>query len=116
MTSFSQDPANNDLVIEDGSFVLAGDKDACAHIIADVVRTLEGELQLDTEAGIPYERTIWSSIKNIPLWRHYVTQAITKLPFVSEITSFTTELISGNILSYELNITLTTDETVTVRQ
>lgn len=116
MTSFSQDPLNNDIVIKDGNFAFAYDKDACAHIIADVVRTLEGELQLDTEAGIPYERTIWSSIKNIPLWRHYVTQAVTKLPFVSEITSFTTELIGGNILSYELNITLTTDETVTVRQ
>lgn len=116
MKSLAQDLVNNDLVINDGYFVVAYDKDACAHIIADVVRTLEGELQLDTEAGIPYERTIWSSIKNVALWKHYATQAVSRLPFVSEITSFTTELIGGNILSYELNITLTTDETVTVRQ
>lgn len=116
MKSLVQDPANHDIVIKDGNFAIAYDKDACAHIIADVVRTLEGELQLDTEAGIPYERTIWSSVKSIALWKHYVTQAVSRLPFVSEITSFTTELIGSNILSYELNITLTTEETVTVRQ
>lgn len=116
MKTIAQNQTNNDLLIEDGNFVFAYEKDACAHIIAAIVRTLEGELQLDIEAGIPYERTIWTSIKNIPLWKHYVTQAVSKLPFVSEITSFTTELTGGNILSYELNITLTTDETVTVRQ
>lgn len=115
MTSFSQNPADNDIVINDGLFVFAYDKDACAHIIADVVRTLEGELQLDTEAGIPYQRTIWSSVKSIALWKHYVNNAVTNLPFVSEIESFNVSL-SNNVLSYELNVVLSSDDVVTIRQ
>ena len=111
MTSFAQN-SNNDIYCIDGILAVANGKDAQAHIIADTVRTLEGELQLDIDAGIPYQRTIWVSRSNVELWEHFVREAVLALPFVREIMSLDISLATEHELHYTLTVRTDNEEIV----
>ena len=53
MKTFSQDSHNDIRIGSDGQFATVDGLDAYSTVIADVVRTVRGELQLDTERGVP---------------------------------------------------------------
>ena len=89
---------------ESGDFAFSSGLSAYADIIADKVRTLEGEMQLDVEGGIPYQRTIWNNMSELDVWKIYVRQAISTLPFVKSIVSFSTNVSGGKILPYVLEV------------
>jgi hypothetical protein len=116
MLTFSQNKQTNDIETVVGangkghiSFVT--DKESFANIISDALRTLQGELQLDVEAGIPYLETIFESNNNIELWKHRVREVVDGFDFVESIDSFTTEWdVSKNLLKYNLRITTTKGE------
>lgn len=115
MKTLAQNDNTHDIYIDsNGLLATAVDKVACSHIIADAIRTLEGELQLDLDAGIPYERTVWQSVGGIPLWKHYVTTRVKAFPFVDEIISLETNLV-GREMSYTLTVVID-GETVVVEQ
>lgn len=114
MTSLAQN-SNNDIFATGGMLSVASGKDAQAHIIADAIRTLEGELQLDVEAGIPYQRTIWASRSNVELWQHFVRERVLAFQFVQEIVSFTVDLGTEHQLHYTLTVR-TDNDTITVEQ
>lgn len=114
MTSIAQN-SNHDIYTVDGLIAVASGKDAQAHIIADAIRTLEGELQLDVESGIPYERTIWTSRANVSIWEHFVRQKVLSFPFVQEIISLDINLGTEHQLHYTLTV-CTDNDTITVEQ
>lgn len=89
---------------ESGDFAFSSGLSAYADIIADKVRTLEGEMQLDIEGGIPYQRTIWDNMSELDVWKIYVRQTVSALPFVKSIVSFTTNVSDGKMLSYVLEV------------
>lgn len=96
-----------------GDFQFSADKSAYGMILEDAVRTLEGEMQLDTERGIPYQRTIWQSRRNLAVWEIFMREAVNKYPFVINIESFETSVNEDGVLSYTMTI-LTDDGTVEV--
>ena len=96
-------PREYDIEIgEDGDFVFSEGNEAYGNILTDIVRTVQGEMQLDTEKGIPYGRTIWTSVKELQVWMIYVRRAVESYPFVMEIESFTADIVGGNNLRYTL--------------
>lgn len=103
------DPATGDIAFAEG-------KDAYAVIIADAVRTVEGELQYNTEYGIPYFSTVFASIGLRGVWRARVLDMIRKMSFVQTIGRMDMDFnLSSRTLSY--TIELTTDEgEITIRQ
>lgn len=86
---------------QDGDFALSDGVHAYANIIADTVRTLEGEMQLDVDRGIPYQRTIWTSVSELGIWEIYVRNAVNALPFVVAIEDMDV-VVDGKHLSYTL--------------
>jgi len=84
-----------------GDFAFSEGVRAYANIIADTVRTLEGEMQLNVDRGIPYQRTIWTSVSELGIWEIYVRDAVNNLPFVIAIDNMDV-IVDGKHLSYTL--------------
>lgn len=90
--------------------------EAYAVIIGDKIRTVRGELQLDTERGVPYFETVFKSVNGIDIWKNDVRKIVNGLSFVKSIVSFD---VSWNPLSRKLNYEMvveTDDGEVTVGQ
>ena len=88
MKTFSQDSHNDIRIGSDGQFATVDGLDAYSAVIADVVRTVRGELQLDMERGVPYFETVFKSVNGIDIWKNDVRKRILELPFVKSIDSF----------------------------
>lgn len=92
-----------DIYLDDaGDFVFNSGRRAYGDILASAIRTLEGELQLDTSRGIPYQRTIWETITRRNIWEIYVRNTVTAYPFVIRIESFTYSISAKRELTYVL--------------
>lgn len=124
MTTFSQNPATND--IETHAVTVGGvtkrylsfntGKQAYADIIGDTIRTVSGELQLDVNRGVPYFETVFKSVNGIDIWKDDVRKIVNGLSFVKSIVSFD---VSWNTISRKLNYEMvveTDDGEVTVGQ
>lgn len=99
---------------DDGDFAFSEGRTAYGNIIAAAIRTLEGELQLDTSRGIPYQRTIWESVTRERVWEIYVRRTVNEYPFVKRI-----ERLDTNITKSELHYVLvveTTDGTIEITE
>lgn len=92
ITTFSQTTRTHDIVLTDGG-LLATETDMTAYevVVADALRTLVGELQLDMERGIPWMTTILAKRNRVAIWKHYVEKRITEFAFVRRIESFDVE-------------------------
>ena len=121
MTTFSQNPETND--IETHAVTVGGvtkhylsfndGKQAYADIIGDAIRTVRGELQLDTERGVPYFETVFKSVNGIDIWKNDVRKRVLKFPFVKSIDSFDVSYANKK-LEYTMRLTTDTgDVTVT---
>lgn len=96
---------NSDISIDGGDFEIATEKDACAVILQDAVRTCLGEIQLNENLGIPYFETIFRTIGMEDVWKYYMKQQILSFQFVRSIDSVDVEIDSENkILSYTATI------------
>lgn len=116
MKTFSQDSHNDIRIGSDGQFVTSDGLDAYSTVIADVVRTVRGELQLDTERGVPYFETVFKSINGIDIWKSDVRKRVLALSFVRSIDSFIASWKPENhILSYSMTVS-TDNGTVTISQ
>ena len=122
MTTFSQNPATND--IETHAVTVGGvtkrylsfnnGKQAYADIIGDAIRTVRGELQLDTERGVPYFETVFKSVNGIDIWKNDVRKRVLEFQFVKSIDSFDVSYANRKL---EYTMRLTTDAgDVTVTQ
>ena len=122
MTTFSQNPATND--IETHAVTIGGvtkhylsfdtGKQAYADIIGDTIRTVSGELQLDVNRGVPYFETVFKSANGIDIWKNDVRKRVLEFPFVKSIDSFDVSYANRKL---EYTMHLTTDAgDVTVTQ
>lgn len=95
----------NDISLDaNGDFAFVEGLAAYGNIIADAIRTLEGELQLDIERGIPYQRTIWETISKVNIWKIYVKNTILAYPFVTGIENMSVNVGNGKYLTYSITI------------
>ena len=116
MTALSQTTVNDIFLTSEGDFAMSEGKEAHANVIADVVRTYRGELQLDTGMGVPYFETVFDSVNGIDVWKSEVRKSVLALPFVRSIDSFSAAWKPENhILSYSMTVS-TDDGTVTISQ
>ena len=116
MKTFSQDSHNDIRIGSDGQFATVDGLDAYSAVIADVVRTVRGELQLDTGAGVPYFETVFDSVNGIDIWKSEVRKRVLALSFVRSIDSLSASWNTENhILSYSMTVS-TDNGTVTISQ
>ena len=88
--------------------------EAYAVVIDDAIRTVRGELQLDTERGVPYFETVFKSVNGIDIWKNDVRKRVLEFPFVKSIDSFDVSYANRKL---EYTMHLTTDAgDVTVTQ
>lgn len=115
MTTLAQNSLN-DIFAHGGNLAIVSGKEAYANVIADVVRTCRGELQLDTGAGVPYFETVFDSVNGIDIWKSEVRKRVLALSFVRSIDSFSASWNTENrILSYSMTVS-TDNDTVTISQ
>ena len=101
------DPVTHDIRTVDGV-------EAYAVVISDAIRTVRGELQLDTERGVPYFETVFKSVNGIDIWKNDVRKRVLEFPFVKSIDSFDVSYANRKL---EYTMRLTTDAgDVTVTQ
>ena len=101
------DPITHDIRTVDGV-------EAYAVVIGDAIRTVRGELQLDTERGVPYFETVYKSVNGIDIWKNDVRKRVLEFPFVKSIDSFDVSYANRRL---EYTMRLTTDAgDVTVTQ
>lgn len=98
----------------DGILSVTNGRLSYADIIADTIRTLKGEIQLDENIGIDYMGTVFRSVSRTHIWKYYVSQAIEAMPFVQGIISFEASYVSKTkVMNYKL-VVQTDDGTVEV--
>lgn len=116
MKAFRQKNGNNDIYLNETATVvrqgvevpvmeiaMVTDKNAYAYIIGDAIRTVKGELQLDTENGIPYFATVFDRSDKLNIWKHYVEKKILGFDFVTGISQFNAEIIGDDrMLKYDM--------------
>ena len=101
------DPVTHDIRTVDGV-------EAYAVVIGDAIRTVRGELQLDTERGVPYFETVFKSVNGIDIWKNDFLKRVLEFPFVKSIDSFDVSYANRKL---EYTMRLTTDAgDVTVTQ
>lgn len=113
MTTFARS-INNDIFLSAKSIGVVEGKSAYALAIIDSIRTLYGEIQLNTELGIPYMETVFKGYKYLRGWRIDVRRRIMMFDFVLGITKFEIFFVpEERTLTYVINIK-TEDGIVTV--
>ena len=101
------DPVTHDIRTVDGV-------EAYAVVTGDAMGTVRGELQLDTERGVPYFETVFKSVNGIDIWKNDVRKRVLEFPFVKSIDSFDVSYANRKL---EYTMRLTTDAgDVTVTQ
>jgi hypothetical protein len=97
-----------------GNIMMYENAEAVADRVDAAIKTHLGELQLNTEMGVPYETTIFKHRKYAQTWVSKMREAILDDDEVESIESFEYE-IDGDKLTYKVVFTTTygTTESVT---
>lgn len=116
ITTFSQTGKTNDITIgEDGVMKTETDMTAYEVVVADALRTLVGELQLDMERGIPWMSTILAKRNRIEIWKHYVEKRVLEFDFVRRVESFDVDFeYARNKVRFSLVIVATDGRTAKI--
>lgn len=109
MIAFSQNFPNYDIGLDaNGVIAFVSGKEAYTNAIANAVRTLTGELQLNVEAGIPWMDSVFNEIGDTSLWEYRVREVIEEFDFVDSIESFISEYnFATKTLKYQITISTT---------
>ena len=96
----------NDLYLDElGNIAMVSDLEALKNVIENVLRTQLGELQLNTQKGIPYFQTIFSHQTNVQYWKAYMVEAIENIDNVIRCESFEIDINNEkNLLTYNSTI------------
>lgn len=98
------DGANDMYLDSTGQIAMtSSDKDLQQNLIISSMCTLLGELQLDTNIGIPYFETVFTSPTMINGWKSACRSRLRKFTWLSAITKFDTTLTDG-ILRFNMDI------------
>ena len=95
-------------------FDISSGKECHKDIIEAAILTLLGEIQLDTNKGIPYIETVFDRTKSVGAWQDAMRKTINAFPFVNAITKFDFTIdYDRKKLTYDLVIS-TTDGNVNI--
>lgn len=111
MKTLTQD-SNNDIILDgNGQISVSSDIDAYKFILEDAVRTILGEVQLNTNMGVPYFTTVFSDKRDILLWKDRMKEIVMGYDFVLSVYNFDVKVDYMNkTLSYTMNITTTSGD------
>lgn len=85
-----------------GDFTILEGKKAYGLVLADAVRTVKGEIQIDSSIGLPYVSTAWENKKKE--YVHYLKTLIMSYEFVLAIKKLDVEIASGGTLKYDITV------------
>lgn len=108
--------ADNDIYLDfTGQIAMANGIQALEQIAKAAILTVKGELQYNTEGGIPYFETVFKSQNNIYLWRAYVLRRIRQFAWVKDITSFEYSVDNTeHTINYSITIVTNDERSVSV--
>lgn len=109
MTTLSQSPFNDLSIDENGILRLSHGIESYSDIIASAIKTIRGEMQFDTNSGIPYFQTIFDKFGGLAQWENAVRNEINRFDFVVDIKKFDVSVV-GKLLSYKIVILTNTGE------
>lgn len=96
---------DNDIYIAAGQLVMVSDEEAQQAIIEAVLRTQQGELQFDEDAGVDYMGTVFLSPLYISFWEAQVKGKVEALDFVEEVEEFEYEFSAAtNTLIWNMTV------------
>ena len=103
--TFLTTETENDLFLNEvGNIATSENLDSIINRVKNKLRTIKGELQLNTPAGIPYFETILSrQSPDVTVWEGYLMQAAKEVEGVISINSIISK-IADNMLSYKMEI------------
>ena len=115
MKTLAQNSANDIYIGSDGGLATVDELNAYSIVIADAIRTVRGELQLDTERGVPYFETVFKSVNGIDIWKNDVRKRVLEFPFVKSIDSFDVSYANRK-LEYAMRLTTDAGDVTVTRQ
>lgn len=80
-----------------GNISLSIDGAAVKEIVDAMVKTHKGEMQLATNRGIPYETTVFTHRKYLPVWEAEVREAVLGCDGVVSIESFEYDIVDDEL-------------------
>lgn len=105
MKTIAQDGSGNPVIdIARHDFAVNSGVDAYGTVVSSAIKTYRGELQLDTERGVPYFETVFKSVNGIDIWKFEVRKRVLEFPFVKSIDSFDASYANGK-LKYTMRLT-----------
>ena len=79
----------NDIYLDGaGNLALADDREALANIVLNVFRTNYGELQFNTDDGIPYFATIFNNAPNVRMFEAFLRDRALSVPGIESVGAF----------------------------
>lgn len=105
MITFATDPNTNDLML-DGYHNIATRTGVMAilNVVENALRTLQGELQLNTTLGVPYFETILQiQSPDVAVWEGYMIQEAERVQGVIRVNQMRSK-IENEELHYEMEI------------
>lgn len=97
----SNDNINDIYVNSSGNLAISQKADALANISKNTVLTNYGELEYNTEKGVPYFKTIFADVPLIDLFQASIVQTLSELDKVQRVSNFEYTVKDG-IFSYSV--------------
>ena len=80
---------HNDIYLDGANnLALADDREALANIVLNVFRTNYGELQFNTDDGIPYFATIFNNAPNVRMFEAFLRDRALAVPGIESVGAF----------------------------
>ena len=91
---------NNDLFLdESGNIAIVTNLQAVLQGCEQAVKTLLGELVLQTDLGVPYFEAVFVGTPNLAVFEQSIRQAILSIPGVIQVLTLDTS-VTGEVLTY----------------
>lgn len=114
MKTFALNEYNDIYLDGTGQIAMSYGETARAIVLRSAILTAKGELQLDTERGIPYFTTIFDSRTKVKDWAQAVRKTVKSFPWAVSIESFDYEF-DGDELKYDIVVKTKADADGTTR-
>lgn len=96
--------AQNDLYLdENGNIAIVTDLEATLQACEQAVKTILGELVLNTSQGVPYFQVVFNGVPNVQIFNASIKQAILAVLGVVQVLSLITN-VNGAKLNYTAEI------------
>lgn len=110
MTTILAENQNRDLFMDENNQIpLLTGVQAVLQACKSAIEAQRGEMRYAINRGIPTEQTLWNGPANQQQFQFYCRQALARVPNVSKVLVFDTEIVN-NVLIYNATILTTFGE------